>query len=95
MLKLLKSSLSLILCTVTLFGALALSASPVSAAESNSIVQSVSYTPYATTLININKCKLNSNLKFGQLKVGTYTLKIVATDNQGNSTTWTQRFSVK
>lgn len=59
------------------------------------VVQSVSYTPYATTLINITKCKLNTNLKFGQLKVGTYTLKIVATDNNGNSTTWTQQFSVK
>ncbi|MBR5272879.1 MAG: DUF882 domain-containing protein [Clostridia bacterium] len=63
--------------------------------KSGNVVQSVSYTPYKSSSLNIAKCALNYNLKFAQLSTGTYTLRITATDNKGNITIWSQQFTVK
>ena len=50
-------------------------------------------TPNSTSL-NIQKANLNNNLTFNKLAVGTYTMKVVATDASGNSVTWSKTFKV-
>ena len=47
-----------------------------------------------TTSFNVQKGKINQNLKFGKLAKGTYTLKITAT-NAAGTTTYTKKFTVK
>ena len=50
-------------------------------------------TPNSTSL-NIQKANLNNKLTFNKLAVGTYTMKVVATDASGNSVTWSKTFKV-
>lgn len=50
-------------------------------------------TPSSTSL-NIRYANLNNKLTFNTLAVGTYTMKVVATDASGNSVTWSKTFKV-
>lgn len=46
------------------------------------------------TSLNIQTANLNNKLTFNKLAVGTYTMKVVATDASGNSVTWSKTFKV-
>ncbi|MBQ7523887.1 MAG: peptidoglycan DD-metalloendopeptidase family protein [Oscillospiraceae bacterium] len=59
---------------------------------SGQTVMSTTDTPNATSM-DVRYANLNNNLVFGNLKAGTYTLKIVATDTKA-SKTWTASFTV-
>lgn len=50
-------------------------------------------TPTGTSL-NIQNSNLNNKLTFNKLAVGTYTMKVVATDASGKSVTWSKTFKV-
>ncbi len=62
--------------------------------KGSTTVQSASCVPNSTSLA-IKSSVINSNLKFGSLAKGTYTLKIVATDSSNKSYTYTKSFTVK
>ena len=59
---------------------------------SGQTVMSTTDTPNATSM-DVRYANLNNNLVFGNLKAGTYTLKIVATDTK-TSKTWSKSFTV-
>ncbi len=60
----------------------------------STVKQSVTITPN-TTSVNLKSSKINSNLKFGKLAKGTYTLKITATDANKKTVTKSITFKVK
>lgn len=57
-------------------------------------VQSTKDTPNSRS-VSIKSHNVNKKLAFGKLDKGSYELKIVAVDNDGNIGTWTQAFVVK
>ena len=61
--------------------------------ESGSTVQSVPVYPDAEKL-NVNKSDINRKLRFGSLPEGKYSLLIEATDEDGNTASWQQSFTV-
>ncbi len=62
--------------------------------SSNSTVLSSSDSPNSSSM-DIRYANLNQKMSFGNLSAGTYTLKVVATDSSGGSTTWSKSFTVK
>ena len=61
--------------------------------ESGSTVQSIPVCPDAKKL-NVNKSDINKKLRFGSLPEGTYSLLIEVTDEEGNTASWQQSFTV-
>lgn len=61
--------------------------------SSGKTVLSSTDTPNKTSM-DIRTANLNNKLAFNKLAVGTYTMKVVATDTSGNSVTWSKTFKV-
>ena len=61
--------------------------------KGSSTVQSASCSPNSTS-VSIASTAVNTNLKFGSLAAGSYTLKYTATDSSGKTVTLSRSFSV-